>query len=96
MGLQGQSYAIPTKDENLKVLSLERIKEYVNKFIQFVEQSQVARPHLRFQITRIGCGLAGYKDEQIGPMFASCPDTCFLPPEWKEYRERFRGDYIIN
>jgi len=66
-GLQGNSYAIPTKDKRLKTLPLDKISEEVKTFCEFV----IARPDLNFFVTRVGCGLAGYKDEQIAPMFKS-------------------------
>lgn len=81
-GPQGQSYAIPTKDEKLGVLPLDKIKLYVLGFIIYAG----SHPELTFEVTRIGCGLAGYKDEQIGPMFARVPSNCELPEEWEQYR----------
>ena len=81
-GLQGTSYAIPTKDYHIKTLPLEEIQKYVNTFLKFAEQHQ----ELTFQITPIGCGLAGYKPEQISPFFKNCPENCELPEEFKKYK----------
>lgn len=78
IGRTGNSYAIPTKDNNLKVLSLIEIETYVIQFIKYAEEN----PDLIFNITRIGCGLAGYKDHQISPMFKNIPSNCILPKEW--------------
>lgn len=64
-GLQGRTYAIPTKDENLKTLNITKIDEYVKQFIMFAE----SRKDLIFLVTEIGCGLAGYSVEQIAQMF---------------------------
>jgi hypothetical protein len=80
-GPQGNSYAIPTKDERIRTLPLETIKTYVEDFLFYAENS----PDLKFEVTRIGCGLAGYKDWQIAPMFRKAPQNCYLPEEWKEY-----------
>lgn len=80
IGLQGDSYAIPTKDEHLKTLPLPRIKEYVDEFLDFAR----THPELEFGVTRIGCGLAGYKDHEIAPMFAGAPSNCSLPVEWPQ------------
>jgi hypothetical protein len=77
-GKQGDSFAIPTKDENLRVLSLALIKQYVDKFIIYA----LKHPEEIFYCTRIGCGLSGYKDHQIGPMFIGAPDNCILPDGW--------------
>lgn len=75
VGPQGNSYAIPTKDRNIQTLPLEKIKEYVDEFIFYASQ----RPLRIFKVTAIGCGLAGYKPEQIAPMFAYAPRNCILP-----------------
>lgn len=60
VGLQGQSYAIPTMQGGV-----ETIKPYVDEFIAFAK----AHPELKFYVTRIGCGIAGFKDEEIAPLF---------------------------
>jgi hypothetical protein len=53
-GLQGKSYAIPTMDRNMKILSPLRIKNYVNTFIEFAK----CHPHLTFYLTNIGTGIS--------------------------------------
>ena len=79
-GLQGNSYGIPTKDGGLRPLPLNSINEYVRRFIQFARRNS----NENYDITRVGCGLAGYTDDQIAPMFRTVPKTnCFLPLEWK-------------
>lgn len=77
-GLQGNSYAIPTKDVYLRPLPLETIARKVETFKAFAR----ARPELRFMLTPIGCGLAGYQPHEIGPMFADAPANVDLPPEF--------------
>lgn len=79
-GQVGQSYAIPTKGFGMETLPLEDIKHSVNGFLAYAELF----PDTEFLVTRIGCGLAGYKDEQIAPMFRDSPSNCVLPEEWKE------------
>jgi hypothetical protein len=79
-GLQGTSYAIPTKDGSLRTLGLDAIREHVERFIAFARM----HPELRFQLTAIGCGLAGYRPWYIAPMFEHAPATVELPPEFKE------------
>lgn len=81
IGLQGNSYGIPTKDENIETLPLEEIDKHVKDFLDFARQNT----HMEFNVTRIGCGLAGYKDHQIAPMFNGAPDNCTLPVGWKNY-----------
>ncbi|WP_230960712.1 hypothetical protein [Erythrobacter donghaensis] len=79
IGLQGNSYAIPSKDAQLGTLSLAQIEQYVGEFLAFAR----SRPNLTFQLTPIGCGLAGYRREDIEPMFAGAPSNVLWPPEWR-------------
>ena len=60
VGLRGQSYAIPTMQGGV-----ETIKPYVDEFITFAK----SRPDLFFYVTRIGCGIAGFRDKDIAPLF---------------------------
>ena len=75
VGLQGQSYAIPTMQGGV-----ETIRPYVDEFIQFAKQ----HPELTFLVTRIGCGIAGFTDEEISPLFkqAHGVENIVLPPNW--------------
>ena len=59
-GLQGRSYAIPTMQGGI-----QSIAPYVDEFIAFAE----AHPQQSFIVTRIGCGVAGFTPEEIGPLF---------------------------
>ena len=61
VGLQGQSYAIPTMQGGV-----DTIRPYVDEFIAFAG----AHPELFFYVTRIGCGIAGFRDRDIAPLFA--------------------------
>ena len=72
VGLQGQSYGIPTMHG-----SVEDIKPYVDEFIEFAK----SHPELTFLVTRIGCGIAGFRDEEIAPLFKECIeiDNVILP-----------------
>ena len=60
VGLTGQSYAIPTMQGGV-----ETIRPYVDEFIEFANQHQ----NMKFLVTRIGCGIAGFNDEDIAPLF---------------------------
>lgn len=75
VGLQGQSYAIPTMQGGV-----ETIKPYVDEFIDFARQHQ----GLQFLVTRIGCGIAGFSDEEIAPLFVAALDVenIILPEEF--------------
>lgn len=61
VGLTGQCYAIPTMQGGV-----ETIKPYTDQFIAFAAE----HPELTFLVTRIGCGIAGFTDAQIAPLFA--------------------------
>ena len=75
VGLRGQSYAIPTMQGGV-----ETIKPYVEEFIAFAIQ----HPELTFLVTRIGCGIAGFADQQIAPLFeeAHYVKNIILPEGW--------------
>lgn len=79
VGRTGNAYAIPTKDERLVPLPPDRIEGYVMELLDYAR----ANPGLKFQVTRIGCGLAGYSEEQISPMFLDAPTNCHLPEGWR-------------
>lgn len=106
VGMQGQSYAIPTMQGGV-----ETIKPYVDDFIQFAQ----SRPDLLFYVTRIGCGIAGFKDEDIAPLFALAinVENILLPKEfvscitniisenetmkeYEEFRYLFRKVFILG
>ena len=80
-GPTGDSYAIPTKGFNMEVLPLYEIEPSCKKFLKYAEENQ----ELEFELTRIGCGLAGYKDEQIAPFFVGAPENVIIPEMWKPY-----------
>lgn len=70
-GMQGRTYGIPTKDSSvLKTLSIEEIKPYVDRFIDFAK----TRPDLIFLVTEVGCGLAGLKPKDVAPLFKAAAD----------------------
>ena len=79
VGLQGSSYAIPTKSTPSQSLSLPEIKKYVDDFIRFAKND----PETKFNLTAIGTGLAGYKASDIAPLFADAPDNVILPDKFK-------------
>ena len=83
VGKTGNSYAIPTKDKRIKVLPLNTIIKYIEQFKEFTH----SQPNLKFWITRVGCGLAGYHDTQITSLFKGCNINCVFAQEWKPYLE---------
>jgi len=79
-GPVGQSYALPTKDARLQSRTLPDIQVSVNKFTLYANQCS----DLHFYVTRVGCGLAGFTDNQIAPMFKGAPPNCQLPEGWRD------------
>lgn len=79
VGPTGNAYAIPTRGRRLEVLPLSAITGHVADFLRYAGE----RPDLSFQVTKIGCGLAGYSEAQIAPLFAGAPANCELPDGWR-------------
>lgn len=74
-GPTGRCYAIPTMHGGIK-----EIKPYADRFLQYAKE----HPMNRFLVTRVGCGIAGFKDEEIAPLFLEAiriPNVA-LPIEW--------------
>lgn len=77
-GLQGTSYALPTKDKFIQTLDLAYVHQYVKRFMHFARLS----PGYTYMVTKVGCGLAGLTPEQIAPMFTGRPSNVRLPIEF--------------
>ncbi|MBQ3751752.1 MAG: hypothetical protein II865_10695 [Bacteroidales bacterium] len=75
VGLQGQSYGIPTMQGGVEI-----IRPYVDEFIAFAKE----HPELTFLVTRIGCGIAGFTDDEISPLFVQAHEVenIVLPEGW--------------
>lgn len=86
-GRTGQSYAIPTKDHSLAVLPLQAIRVSIAAFLEYAREN----PDLQFFLTRVGCGLAGYQDKVIAPLFAEAPPNCSLPKNWAPFIQPIPG-----
>lgn len=78
-GRQGQAYAIPTKDGKIRTRGLPDIAADVAIFLRYAAEHHDET----FLVTRIGCGLAGYTDADIAPMFQHAPENCILPKGWR-------------
>lgn len=92
VGPTGRSYAIPTKDGRRggpalshpdSVLPLDAIAREIHAFIRYAREN----PQETFFVTRVGCGLAGYKDSVIAPLFRDAPSNCSFPSLWSSYLE---------
>ena len=81
IGLQGQSYAIPTMHGGV-----DAIAPYVNDFIAFAKE----HPELKFLVTEIGCGIAGFRISEMAPLFKEALDitNIYLPQRFVEELEK--------
>jgi hypothetical protein len=88
-GLMGQTYALPTKDDNLKTLPLRDIRKHIDKFIEVIEMRQ----DLTFLVTAIGTGLAGYQIGVMAHMFKRLLkyDNVYLPKEFTDCYEDYEN-----
>ncbi|AXC11847.1 Phage protein [Acidisarcina polymorpha] len=74
VGPTGRAYAIPTMN------GWNRLKDEVQHFIEYADQ----HPEQSFFVTRVGCGLAGYQDNGVAPLFLHAPANCLLPLGWRD------------
>lgn len=79
-GHYGDSYALPTKDEDIKTLPLDKVSEFIGEFLDYARD----HPDLTFHLTPIGCGLAGYSKKQIWPILQmyGVPKNVYLTSTW--------------
>ena len=91
-GPTGRAYAIPTKDTKLRPLNINIVESGVRDFLQYASLF----PEKRFFVTRVGCGLAGFLDEQIAPMFISATSNCSLPKDWKAFIVSSQHNLILD
>lgn len=89
VGLHGQTYAIPTMQGGV-----ETIKPYVDAFIHFAKDNST----LTFLVTRIGCGIAGFRDDEIAPLFKEAieVDNIILPREFVELLNNGSGGSVLS
>lgn len=76
-GLEGQSFAVPTKDKYIGTMHTYQIKPYVDQFILFAK----TRPDLTFYVVEIGCMLGGHTPKDIAPLFKAAMEieNIYLP-----------------
>ena len=82
-GFTGNCFALPTKGFKLEVLSLDKIKQHIG----FLKDCAESNWNYQFYVTKVGCGLAGYKDSEIAPLFKGSPSNCKFHLDWKKYLE---------
>jgi hypothetical protein len=79
-GIQGQSYAIPTKDENLNPVSVRDLQDAIGRFCEYARENK----QMKFALTPVGCGLAGFKKSDVWGMFKfhGLPSNVYLTSSW--------------
>lgn len=71
-GLQGQAYGLPTME------GIEELRLAAERFVEFAR----SHPELEFWLTKVGCGIAGYSEDEVRPMFAKTPGNVIKPVDW--------------
>lgn len=79
-GLTGRCYALPTCLRPGEPLPLVMVKEMVDEFLSVARES----PGARYFVSAVGCGIAGFSEQEIAPLFADAPGNCDLPPGWRK------------
>jgi hypothetical protein len=77
-GLTGKTYALPTCSAPGKPIPFSLLELYVGRFILFAE----SHPELRFFVSAVGCGIAGFNETDVAYLFKHAPENCDLPPKW--------------
>ena len=83
-GWAGQSYAIPTMNEHLQQMPLSQIEHYIDDFKIYTKN----HPKNTYFITSVGCGVAGYKVEEIAPMFKGISKNVIFPVSFRPFVEK--------
>ncbi|APX62400.1 A1S_2505 family phage non-structural protein [Acinetobacter schindleri] len=83
-GWSGQSYAIPTMNEHLQQMPLSQIQHYIDDFKIYTKN----HPKNNYFLTSVGCGIAGYKVEEIAPMFKGISHNVIFPQSFRPFVEK--------
>lgn len=100
-GLQGKSYAIPTKDgrpgaaplsDPAATLPVDVIRQAVVRFINFAKE----HPDMDFHVVRLGCDLAAHTNDVIAPLFDDAPDNCSFPEPWEPFMRDLPAKPVVK
>lgn len=80
VGHHGNSYAIPTKDQYIRTLPLIEVRRHISEFLIYV----INRKDLQFNVTQVGCGLAGFQPSEIAPLFCA-EDNLYFDRFWEPW-----------
>ena len=82
-GWAGQTFAIPTLNEHLQQMPLSQIEHYVDDFKIYAKN----HPKMKYFLTALGCGIAGYKVSEIAPLFKGIHSNVIFPESFRPYIE---------
>ena len=82
-GMTGCCYALPTRNTPRSSMALAEVAEAVSRFLDFARKHE----ELSFRLTRVGCGLAGFRDEDIAPLFFPASPNVVLPGRWQRMKD---------
>lgn len=77
----GMSYALPTKGVNISFIPINEVDTHVKKFIKYAKDKQ----ELKFQVTAMGTGLAGFTHLTMSHLFLDAPKNCYFDTLWEQY-----------
>ena len=80
-GPMGDCYGLPTVGKKLSKMNLAQIRIHVMRFLEFTKKN----PKIDFQVTQVGCGLAGHPTKEIAIMFKGAPSNCFFDLAWEPH-----------
>jgi hypothetical protein len=78
-GLTGQSYAFPTLTANFEKVSRASLETSRDRFFATARHN----PEKTFLLTKVGCGIAGFTEDEIRPLFRGAPANVILPEDWR-------------
>lgn len=78
-GLTGRCYAFPTLERDMNQRGQRALETARNRFYATAR----ALPEKEFLLTKVGCGIAGYPEEQMRGLFLNPPTNVILPEEWR-------------
>lgn len=82
-GFTGFCYAFPTLNTDFSKRSPKELQESSQRLYWIAKQN----PHLKFLLTKVGCGIAGYEEEYMKSLFKNAPGNVVLPEDWYEINE---------
>ena len=77
-GLTGQCYAFPTLTAGFEKVSRSSLEASRDRFFAAARQN----PDKTFLLTKVGCGIAGFAEDEIRPLFKNAPENVTLPEDW--------------